>query len=550
MKLDWNKSNDTFVVKVPRGADLNALMREGLDFSASASTAKEAVLFTRDQYAAATFADYASPDALLRLAPILFEIGESWRSTSNAHIAVPADRELWPFQKANVEYALRRTNTLIGDVPGLGKTPTAIAFCNEVKAKKVLVVCPANIRLQWHKRIQEWTTMPYPANKNIYPILKGSNGTNPLASWNIVSYDLARTPAIGSALAREHYDVLVLDEPHYLKETDAQRTRAIFGGGQRFFPPLAERAERILGLTGTPLVNRAREAYTLARGLCWEAIDWASEDKFRYRYNPSQRGVTETGKIYIDERSGRHAELGNRLRAWFMCRHEKHGPRGVMQQLHMPIYDLIQVEETRAIKQALAAERLLDIDPETLEGADATMLGHIAVVRHQMGLALAPQVADYIEMLLDGGEDKLTLFAWHIDVMNILEHRLAKHGLVRIDGSTGVVKKDRLIREFIANPKIKIILGNTLSLGTGTDGLQDVCSHGLLAEPDWTPGVNQQAFDRLDRGGQREQVQADIFVAPGSISEKILASALRKNQTIHKALDQRYHAYPVATHKR
>src|ERR1017187_4680430 len=163
-------------------------MREhGLDFSASASTKNEAVLFTRDQYAAATFSDYASPDALLRLAPILFEIGESWRSTSNAHIAVPADRELWPFQKANVEYALRRTNTLIGDVPGLGKTPTAIAFCNEVKAKKVLVICPANIRLQWHKRIQEWTTMPYPANKNIYPILKSSNGTKDRKSTRLNS---------------------------------------------------------------------------------------------------------------------------------------------------------------------------------------------------------------------------------------------------------------------------------------------------------------------------------------------------------------------------
>src|ERR1017187_4467551 len=148
------------------------------------------------------------------------------------------------------------------------------------------------------------------------------------------------------------------------------------------------------------------------------------------------------------------------MRAWFMCRHMKHGPRGVMQQLHMPIYDLIQVEETRAVKQALAAEGLLDIDPEMLEGADATALGHIAAVRHQMGMALAPQVADYIEMLLDGGEEKLVLFAWHIEVMNLLEHRLEKHGLVRIDGSTGAVKKDRLIKEFIANPRIKIALGN------------------------------------------------------------------------------------------
>jgi SWI/SNF-related matrix-associated actin-dependent regulator 1 of chromatin subfamily A len=542
VKLDYNKANETFILKVPRGGEVKTLMREhGLDFSASGSTSCEAVLFTKDQYAAATFADYASDDALLQLGPILFEIGESWRATSSANIAVPADQELWPFQKANVEYALRRRNTLVGDQPGLGKTPTAIAFCNEVKAKKVLVICPANIRLQWHKRIQEWTTQPWPASRSIHTILKGTNGTNPGAAWTIVSYDLARTEAIGKHLAMEHYDVLILDEPHYLKEVDAQRTRAVFGGGRNpLFPPLAERAERILGLTGTPLPNRPREAYTLARGLCFDSIDWASEEKFKFRYNPSRRGETPSGKIFVDERTGRHAELQNRLRAWFMTRHVKHGPRGVMQQLHMPIYDLIQVEETRSVKQALAAESLLDIDPEKLEGADMTMLGHIAAVRRMMGIAMAPQIADYVEMLLDGGEEKLVLFAWHIEVMNILEKRLEKHGIVRMDGSTGAAKKDRLVKEFIANPRIKIALGNTLTMGTGTDGLQAVCNHALIAEPSWVPGDNQQCFDRLDRGGQTRQVQGDIFVAPGSVAEKVLSAALRKNKVTHKALDAQF----------
>ena len=37
---------------------------------------------------------------------------------------------------------------------------------------------------------------------------------------------------------------------------------------------------------------------------------------------------------------------------------------------------------------------LLDIDPENLEGADAEVLGHIAVVRRMMGIALAPS-GDY-----------------------------------------------------------------------------------------------------------------------------------------------------------
>lgn len=544
MLLDYNPRRDTYIIRVENGVDIKALMREhGLDYSTTASGDGHHVLFTKDPYCAASFAAFATPEALLSLAPILFEIGESERNTSNAHISCPPDKELWPFQKANIEYALRRRNTLIGDEPGLGKTAQAICFCNEVKAEKVLIVCPASLRYQWHKNIQEWSTLNGGARARIHVTAKSKDGTNNLAEWQIVSYDLARAPAIGGPLSREHYDALILDEPHYLKETTSQRTRAIFGGGKNpHFAAIAGSAERIIGLTGTPLPNRPREAYTLARGLCWDSIDWASEEKFRLKYNPSFRyehtdPFTGATKYHIDERSGRHGELQNRLRRYFMCRHLKHGPRGVMPQLKLPIYDLIYVEETKAVKQALEAEKLLDIDPDLLEGADMSVLGHISVVRKQMGIAMAPQVADYIEMLLESGEEKITLFAWHIEVMNILEQRLQKHGLIRIDGSTGPKKKYRLVQEFINNPKCHIALGNTLSMGTGTDGLQKVCTHGLIAEPDWVAGNNVQCFDRLDRGGQREQVQGDIFVVQNSLAEKILASALRKNQVTHKALD-------------
>jgi len=217
----------------------------------------------------------------------------------------------------------------------------------------------------------------------------------------------------------------------------------------------------------------------------------------------------------------------------------KRGPRGVMSQLKMPEYDLIYVEETDAIKQAIKAESLLQIDPDTIEDNIDTFGGEIATVRRLMGIALAPQVADYIHMLFEQGEEKLTVFAWHIEVLDILERELHEHGLVRIDGRTGATKKDALVQKFVNDPNTHLAIGNILSMGTGTDGLQLVCNHGLIAEPDWVPGNNIQAFDRLDRGGQGRAVQGDIFVAPNSIAAKVLGSALRKNQTIHKALDYR-----------
>lgn len=544
MNLDYVEQTKAFILKIPRkGEDIQLLMREhGLDFSTPNSTPSTAVLYTRDPYAAASFAGHATERARAELGGILEMIDASWKPDSGIHIKCPPDQELWGFQKASIEYALRPNgqNTLIGDQPGLGKTPIAICYANEISAKRVLVICPANIRLQWVKKIREWTTMKFPYA--IHPILHSRNGVHPTAQWTVVSYELARQEAIGKALAKGTYDLLILDEAHYLKTIDSRRTRAVFGGGTKTpFDHLASRANSILALTGTPLPNRPREAYTLARGMCFESIDWLSEEGFKTRFNPSRKIEhvnAETGRtsIYIDERSGRHAELQNRLRANFMTRHLK---REVMPQLKMPVFDLIQVDETSAVKQALKAESLLQIDPENLEGANAEVLGHVAVVRRMMGIALAPQVADYIEMLIEGGEEKLVLFAWHIEVLNILEQRLKEYGLVRIDGRTSVTRKQELIDKFIADPRINICLGNIQSMGTGTDGLQKVAWHALIAEPDWTPSNNVQAFDRLDRGGQKNTVQGDIFVAPGSFAERVLASSLRKLRGIHKALDHR-----------
>jgi hypothetical protein len=312
VRLDWNEARKTFLLYVGRSeANPRELMTEhGLDLSLPASSQNEAVLFTREPYAAATFVDVATDAARAALAPLVAEIEASRASDAPGSYRAPAGLELWPFQRANLAYALRRDRTLIADEPGLGKTMTAIVYANEIDAKRVLVICPAGIRRQWAQKIREWSTMEW--GYHIHLALAGRHGVHPTAEWTVVSYDLARAPAIGKALARGAYDLIVLDEAHYLKTIDARRTRAVFGGGEgRAFEPLLDRAKRALALTGTPLPNRPREAYVLARGFCFDAIDWMSEDAFRARFNPSRmiEWIDNEGnmKRRIDERSGRHA---------------------------------------------------------------------------------------------------------------------------------------------------------------------------------------------------------------------------------------------------
>ncbi|MDV7400316.1 hypothetical protein RZS08_53370, partial [Arthrospira platensis SPKY1] len=95
-------------------------------------------------------------------------------------------------------------------------------------------------------------------------------------------------------------------------------------------PAIASRAAHVLCLSGTPLVNRPLEAYTTARALAWDAIDYLSLERFRERYNPQKETVVRGGKRFKEERVGRIIELGNRMRGTFMARHAK---RDVMTQL-------------------------------------------------------------------------------------------------------------------------------------------------------------------------------------------------------------------------
>lgn len=536
--LDYVLTVDPFTDNV---APADIMLERGLDYSTPDSRPGSAVLFTKDAWAVADMIEHATPRAAAALKPMANRIALSQAKTSGSHFRMPMDKELWPFQKASLDYVLSRNQSLIADHPGLGKTPQAIVYANEIGAKRVLVLCPAAIRFQWARKIREWSTMKWPFV--IYPVVNSKNGIHPTAEWTIISFALARNPALVAAVAQSRYDLLIIDESHYLKDPEASQTKAIFGGADGLYrfkrgvdaiPAIMASCAHVICLSGTPLVNRPLEAYTTTRNLCWDAIDYMSLERFRVRYNPQKTKFLKDNKRVTEERIGRVRELGNRMRGMFMARHAK---REVMDQLKMPKYTVMPVEETGAVRAALQAESLLGLDIDTLQTTnDYQILGHIAQVRREMGIAIAPQAADYISLCLDGGEDKIVVFGWHIEVLDILQERLSAYGVLRIDGSTSPKKRQHYVDLFQKDPAMRIMLGNIQSMGTGVDGLQEVATHCVLVEPTWTPGENQQAVDRLDRGGQQGHVQADFLVAPGSILEKILVAALKKAETIHKTI--------------
>jgi SWI/SNF-related matrix-associated actin-dependent regulator 1 of chromatin subfamily A len=536
------ENGSNFILHVPstRRDEIAPLMAyRGLTFSTSASTRENAVLFSM-----------GNPYALADLAPSDSPVLGAYRKQIDLSRALngpdysrycPPGKELWDYQNGTLAYLLARSGGIDGDQPGLGKTPTAIVYCNAKAAHRVLVICPASVRLQWGTRIREWSTIP---NVKAAVMERVKDGIHPTAHYQVISYDAARNPAIMRAISKYKWDVLICDEAHKMKNIEALTTRAIIGNSRGEYqhgdikvPAIATYCREHLALTGTLLLNRPSEAYVLFRFFDWEAIDFVSEEKFKDRYNKQADMRTIEGKRFKLESTSLENELQNRLRVNVMARHEK---KDVLRFMKPPRFSVVTCAENGAVRGALDAEGMLGLDIEEIQTTkDFEILGHIAEARRLMGTALAPQIADYAADFLEGSEEKLCIFAWHLDVLDIFENELSQFGVVRIDGSKSARARQNAVDEFRNNSKVRCFIGNIQSAGTGLDGLQEVCSRCYLAEPDWVPAQNEQAVSRLDRIGQNEIVSAEIFVAPGSISEKILVKALEKMNVIHRVMDQR-----------
>lgn len=148
---------------------------------------------------------------------------EASRAT-NADVAIPAPEGLdyLGYQKAGIAYAMERPGTLIGDDMGLGKTMQAIGAINaDPDARRVLIICPASLKLNWAKELRKWLVRPL-------SIGVADGKTFPATDIVIINYDV-----VGKHRARidaVEWDSLIVDECHYLKNPKAQRTKAVLGG--------------------------------------------------------------------------------------------------------------------------------------------------------------------------------------------------------------------------------------------------------------------------------------------------------------------------------
>jgi superfamily II DNA/RNA helicase len=129
---------------------------------------------------------------------------------------------------------------------------------------------------------------------------------------------------------------------------------------------------------------------------------------------------------------------------------------------------------------------------------------------------------------LKRGDHKCLIFTQMSKMLDILEIflNLNGHTYVRLDGSTGIEKRQKLMDRFNNDSKIFCFILSTRSGGLGINltGADTV----IFYDSDWNPAMDAQAQDRAHRIGQTREVHIYRLVSQSTVEENILTKAKQK----------------------
>lgn len=433
-------------------------------------------------------------------------------------LIVPDGLEYMPFQKTGIRWAMTRPASLIADEMGLGKTVQAIGVINSTKARKVLIVCPASVKLNWRYELEKWLATPL----SIHVVTKRRESIPP-ADVILINYDLLIYPDILKQLNARKYAIGICDEAHYLKNPKSKRTKAVYGR----HGIIRQCVFKIL-LTGTPVLNRPIELFPMLSTL---APDTIAPHSTYMKYARKFCNAWSNGLRLEVRGHSNLPELNTRLTKDFMiCRKEA----DVMGELPPRRYQFIKFIPEEGIRQGVNI--LEEATKKDFKHKNfGVSLGEIAELRRVLAESKIEKAEAYLTEILQQ-TDKLVIFFHHKSVRDKIIKLLQsiRKEYVVVDGDVPSANRYAIVQKFVHRADIPVFLGQIQAAGQGIDGLQKVCHNIIFMEIAWTPGEIAQAIKRVHRWGQAQPVLIKFLIWDKSIEEHMVRTVLDKTEVIRK----------------
>ncbi len=420
-------------------------------------------------------------------------------------------------QKTAIEKLAGSKRFILADDMGLGKTTSTIIAALETGAKKILIVCPASLKINWQREIANYSDRP------VF-IAEGKKFSTE-DDFVIVNYDILKNfhdtdpkKKEESILLQSNFDLVILDEAHMISNVQAQRTKII--------NHFAKKVNRVWLLTGTPMTSRPMNYYNLLNLIeSPVAQNWKA---YAIRYCQGYQFSAGKRKVWNVSGASNLEELRDRTSKQIL-RRLKEEVLDLPDKIITPVYLKLKSKEY----ENLMGEYYDWYDKNPDESTSLTVqFSKLMKVRKVIANEKVKQTIEFTENILEQGK-KVIIFTNFTDTLQTIYQHFGKQA-VYLDGSCSNAVRQQAVDQFQNNEKITVFVGNLKAAGVGlTLTAAEVV---IMNDLSFVPAEHSQAEDRAYRYGQKSNVLVYYPIFENSIEGAIYDILNKKKQIIRTVM--------------
>jgi SWI/SNF-related matrix-associated actin-dependent regulator 1 of chromatin subfamily A len=416
-------------------------------------------------------------------------------------------------QKVAVEKLLANNKFILADDMGLGKTTSAVIASLESGAKKVLIVCPASLKINWDREIKNYS------DRKVL-IVEGRKWGSTF-DYYIINYDIIKNYHTTDKsedsddyklLVNANFDLAIVDEAHYISNNTANRTRLL--------NDVLDQIPKVWLLTGTPMTSRPINYFNLLKIVESPlTLNWQSYVRRYckgYQFNVGNRKVWNTsGASNLDELRERTKNL--------VLRRMKTDILDLPEKIVTPVF----VELTsKMYDEELEEFTRISNDKKNDETITVT-LNRLMKIRQLIAYEKIPYTCELIDKCLEQGKKVIVLTNFTMS-LDMLQEKYKKNS-VTLDGRMSKDKRQENVDRFQTDDKIKVFIGNIKAAGVGiTLTAAEVV---IMNDLSFVPADHSQGEDRAYRYGQKNSVLVYYPIFENTV-EKVIYNILQKKKGI------------------
>ena len=411
--------------------------------------------------------------------------------------------------------------SLIAMPMGSGKTPLTLWWLKRnPQSLPAVVICPASVKYHWQHQALVVLGFRSSVLESRNPSRNGEGLTR--SELMIINYDILQYWE--EWIRKQKPKTIVIDECQFTQSSKSIRTKTV--------KRLCRGVPNVLALSGTPLVNRPIELFPTL------SILRPKEFRNRWTFGHEFCGPKWTPWGIQFKGANNSKRLHELLASTCMIRRKK---EDILKDLPPKMRHVIPVPLRDPKEYQKASEDFLnwlkEKDPaKAVRASKAQTLVKMGYMLRLAARLKLKYVVEWINQFLHDSDEKLVVFAVHRKMIEALQRRCSGRSVV-VDGSVTGRKRRQAIRQFQNDKRTRLLIGNIKAVGTGTDGLQRVCSTAVFAELTWTPGAHVQAEDRIHRIGTTDKARIFYLVAHSTIEEKLCQIIQDKQEVLSAVLD-------------